>query len=595
MKGKTIYIIRMISILLSVLSVACNHDTDGSLGTGKIRVTILARGLGERSVFPLLPESVNDITSFELVGKMSDTEDEINYAFETLPATVALVAGTWDFTLKAYKDNKLVLQGVNRGFTVSASSGALEFELMSIAEGKGSINMTIELPPASGVSSVITTVEDEVVTPPLPIADNKIVYSKSDVDAGDYFIHFKLCDNNGKIMATVTELVIVRMNLSSAKTIVLESNDLNTAPRNPPGNLYGAIIERTDTTITFRFQWDDNSNNETGFVLSDGNLDYTISAGSTTYELGPIAINNPAPAYKIKAVNDFGASEWTWVYPLVPTELSAAAISSGSIDISWLGLWANKYRIQRSSSTDSDVIFDVIKGEHDTMAYTDSDLTEASIYYYKVQAINAVGESELSSVVSAITLLPTPQGLVVARRAINSLVLSWPQVSGAAWYNVYYNTSDSFNTATQFSPLQPITNTQCTVTGLNAKTVYYLWLTAHDDKTYSEPSLSTESGTIDSSITTDFKNPADPVLLLNGGTMPDNIKISQIQYDSYVISVKADGWVISKWLLDGIAATTNDSYTIDWQIRVGPHILTLIVTKNGVPYSTSINFTVVNR
>jgi hypothetical protein len=591
MKGKTIYIIGIISVLLSVLSLACNHDTEDSLGTGKIRVTILAHGLAGRSVFPLLPESIDDITSFELVG-MSDTGDEINHAFEALPTTVELCVGTWDFTLKAYKDNQLILRGVNQGFIVSTSSGALEFELMSINDGKGAIKITIELPPASGVSSVITTVEDEVVTPPLIIVDNKIVYSKSAVDAGDYFISFKLCANNGEIMAAVTELVIVRMNLSSEKTIVLESNDLNAAPP-PPSNLHGAIIGLTDTTIKFRFQWNDNSNNETEFVLSDGNHDYPISAGSTIYELGPIPFNNPAPAYKIKAVNDFGDSGWTSVYPLVPTELSATAASSSSINISWLGLWANKYRISRSSPTNDSFV--VIKEEHDTMAYTDSNLIEATEYYYEIAAINDEGESALSSIVSAVTLLPTPQSPVVDRQLVTGIALSWQPVNGATAYKVYYNTGSSFNTATLFNPLQPITNTQCTVTGLNTKTAYNLWITAYNDKTNSKPSLATESGTIGSSISTDFKNTSDPVLLFNNGPVPRNISIRQIQQDSYTITVKPDGWVISKWLLDGIAVTTNDSYTIDWQIPVGPHILTVIVTKNGVPYSTSINFTVVNR
>jgi hypothetical protein len=559
--------------------------------TEKVTVYIGAPNITEptgRSVFPVVPE----ITQFELWGGISGAEEIPIKSFTTLTdASVELEVGTWNFTLKAYQDEALVLEGKKQNITISLAVSTLEFELMSLSSGKGSIEITIELPSNSGVYSVVTTIQDEVVEPALQVVDNKIVYNQHDVDANnDYFIYFTLKDSHGNTVAVVSEIVVVQMNLVSRKTITLTADDLNAAPT-APGNLHATILEKTETTISLRFEWEDRSNNETGFVLNDEQTDYPIDAALTVYDLGSISLN--VPAYRIKAVNDFGSSAWTEIIPLIPTELSAIATSSSSINISWMALWANKYRIYRSlSPADS---FEVIKEEHNTMAYPDTSLTDATVYYYKILAINTAGESELSSPISAITLLSTPQSPVVDRQLVTGVTLSWQQVSGATSYKVYYNTTNSFNTATQFSPLQPITNTQCTVTGLIAKNVYYLWLTAHNDKTYSEPSLSTTSGTIDSSITTDFKNPSDPVLLLNGGAIPDNIRIRQIQHDSYVISVESDGWLINKWLLDGIAVSTGNSYTIDWQIPVGPHVITVIATKNGIPYSAFINFTVVNR
>ncbi len=60
--------------------------------------------------------------------------------------------------------------------------------------------------------------------------------------------------------------------------------------------------------------------------------------------------------------------------------------------------------------------------------------------------------------------------------AAGQLLVTWSSVTGANSYEVWYNTSDNSDTATQFSG--DFTSTACLLTGLNNTTPYYVWVKA---------------------------------------------------------------------------------------------------------------------
>jgi hypothetical protein len=287
-----------------------------------------------------------------------------------------------------------------------------------------------------------------------------------------------------------------------------------------------------------------------------------------------------------------GPSSEKTLPPVAPTEVSAVAISSSSIIVSWDTVTsATGYYVYRATSAET---YDKITASAVTdLSYTDTGRTASVKYYYTVAGTNSIGEGAQSTYVFATTMLTAPQNLAVTQRTTSSISLSWGAVSNANSYKVYYGVANSFDAAQQY---QTISNNRCTITGLIEGCRYYMWVTAHNSETYSAPSLSMQAETVDLNIDIVlFQDPSDPVLLFNGRTMPSNIRISQVQRDSHVISVEPDEWEINKWLLDGQERSTDDSCTIDWQIPVGPHTLTVFVTKDDVRYSASINFTVVNR
>lgn len=113
-------------------------------------------------------------------------------------------------------------------------------------------------------------------------------------------------------------------------------------------------------------------------------------------------------------------------------------------------------------------------------------------YYVVVTAVNDIGESAISSEVSATPVAPAaaPTGVTLASGNAK-VTLNWPAVSGASSYNVYYNTTAGVT----ISNGTKITNTTSgtPITGLVNGTAYYFVVTAMKDG--SESDVSSEAGT----------------------------------------------------------------------------------------------------
>jgi len=204
-------------------------------------------------------------------------------------------------------------------------------------------------------------------------------------------------------------------------------------------------------------------------------------------------------------------------------------------------------------------------------------------YFIKIKARNSSpNESAFSNQIEVITRMAAPMPSIT--NMTTEIRLSWQPVSGANYYRVYYNTVNSFTTAVSSVAIY---TTQYDVKNLNSGTSYYFWITAHNNQNYSLPDSPVQGKTVTSSIIFDFRNPADPVIL----DMPEYLY--QGKKESYTVTVNADGWDIGcKWYLNGNLKSTDISYTVDWQLTVGPYEIVVVVTKDGVPYSVRGRFTV---
>jgi fibronectin type 3 domain-containing protein len=114
--------------------------------------------------------------------------------------------------------------------------------------------------------------------------------------------------------------------------------------------------------------------------------------------------------YLVTAVNSAGESGYTSYtsattsgsVPSAPTGVSAAAVTSSSIQVSWSSVsGASSYKVYRgtrSSGSYTEV------GSSSSSPYTDTGLSWDRTYYYKVKAVNNAGESAYSYYASATTL-----------------------------------------------------------------------------------------------------------------------------------------------------------------------------------------------
>ncbi len=209
--------------------------------------------------------------------------------------------------------------------------------------------------------------------------------------------------------------------------------------------------------------------------------------------------------YKITAVNAYGESGQSnersatpATKPNAPT-LNALTAGNGSVGLTWTtpgsnGSTLTGYRVYRSTSSGTETSLITLGLVN---SYTDTGLTNGTTYYYKVTALNAVGESNLSNERSATPAAPAgaPGAPTLNAAGGNgSVSLNWttPSANGSALLGYWLYRSTASGAETLLGMLGTVNS--YTDTGLTNGTTYYYKITAVN--AYGESALSNEtSGT----------------------------------------------------------------------------------------------------
>jgi uncharacterized repeat protein (TIGR02543 family) len=218
---------------------------------------------------------------------------------------------------------------------------------------------------------------------------------------------------------------------------------------------------------------------------------YTGSNGSGTEFTSSTIIKESVRLYAAWS----GGGDPNNLPPSTPTGVTAAALSSSSIQVSWNGAsGATGYRVYRSNSPSGS--YSMVEAGTSSAYYTDTGLSPNTTYYYKVSAYNSAGESAQSSSASATTLSgqggsapSTPTGVTATALSSSSIQLSWNPVSGATGYIISY--TDDFG----MHQSEETTGTSYTHTGLSPNTTYLYAIYAYNSAGESTPA--TVSATTD--------------------------------------------------------------------------------------------------
>jgi titin len=190
--------------------------------------------------------------------------------------------------------------------------------------------------------------------------------------------------------------------------------------------------------------------------------------------------------------SDSGGSGGTSV-PNVPTDVTAVAVSSTSITITWkLVPGATSYEVHREIGSARSKITTVTGN-----TYTDTDLEHDTTYKYYIAAKNDAGTSDLSTPDSATTPIApkptTPKGLTAVAVSSSSIRITWNPVTGAKSYDVYY--WSGYYVYDKFNFIGNTTSTEYIHSDLQSNTTHYYSVRAKNDSDVSNLSDYVEAKT----------------------------------------------------------------------------------------------------
>ena len=207
----------------------------------------------------------------------------------------------------------------------------------------------------------------------------------------------------------------------------------NSASSGKPMLTWSAVSDATSYKV-YRATSQNGTYSLLGTVTTTSYTNTGAKAGTTYY-------------YKVKAVNSAGESAYSNIVsgqaksvtpkPSAPVVKIGNSASSGKPMLTWNAVsGATSYKVYRAASQNGTYS---MLGTVTATSYTNTGAKAGTTYYYKVKAVNSVGESAYSNIVSGQATVTT---LTLGHSSTSGKPqLTWKAVSGAASYKVYRATT----------------------------------------------------------------------------------------------------------------------------------------------------------
>ena len=247
----------------------------------------------------------------------------------------------------------------------------------------------------------------------------------------------------------------------------------------PPSQLYSGVAPAIPTGLTVvaasgtttNVNWNDNSNNETGFTLERTNpdnsvVDVTLPPNTTSYQDSGLTPGSTY-SYKIRANNFVANSAYTAVVPVTipvipptPSNGHVTAVTTTSISLAWQLNSTNSTNRETGVAVfrklgSAGTFIQIASLPAGTTSYTDNGTNGAGLltgqyYDFHIQAFNVAGATDFTGATVDTLTLP-PSGLS-ATAGIGLINLSWTAPTkipeNGVTYNVYRGTTSGAENAT---------------------------------------------------------------------------------------------------------------------------------------------------
>ena len=458
---------------------------------------------------------------------IDNSASETGYKIErktTLTGTYAQIDQV-GANVQSYSDTNGLAPNTKYYYRVRASNGTID---SAYSNEPSAVTFQVTPTPPSGLT--ITSVLTNKVT--LSWTDN------SDNETG-----FKIQRKTG-VTGTYTDIATTAANITAyADSAVVDGTVYyyRICATNAIGDSVfsneasGTTLLATPTSATatavsssrINLTWIDNSVSETGYKIERkttltgtyAQIDQVLANVQSYSDTNGLAPNTKY-YYRVRATNgtiDSAYSNEPFATTLLdvpgaPANLTITSILSNQVSLSWSDNSNNEtgFKIQRKIGVAGTYTTIRTTGANAT-AYTDSALTDGTVYYYRVCATNATGDSAFSNETSGTTPLLKPSAATATAVSSSQINLTWIDNSASERGYKIERKTGAGGTFAQIDQVGANVQNYSDINGLSANTKYYYRIRA-------------TNGTIDS----DYSNSPFATTLLDAPVAPSNLTITSV-------------------------------------------------------------------